>query len=141
MSAAQLLSNVRRRGGAVAAVFIDLDKFKSINDTFGHEEGDRVLKFVAAYLRETFRESDVVARVGGDEFVVIAWLMDKEHVESLRSRIITSHQVRTATGQELHVSFTVGITVKESDQEISVAGIVSAADALMYQAKTRPSLQ
>jgi PleD family two-component response regulator len=68
----QLLNVARRSGQPVAIVFVDLDRFKQINDTFGHAEGDRALVATAAVLRRSLRETDIVARIGGDEFVALA---------------------------------------------------------------------
>ena len=127
--------NAQRRGGVLAVVFFDLDGFKPINDNFGHQEGDRVLCHVADYLRATFRESDVIARVGGDEFVVLAWMADVEDLQKIKARLKTRHSMTTARGDVYEVGMSVGYAVHDPKKEGDLLGLISRADTAMYENK------
>jgi len=131
----QYWSNAQRRGGVLAVVFFDLDKFKPINDNFGHQEGDRVLCYIADYLRKTFRESDVIARVGGDEFVVLAWMATEQDLEKIKARLNTRHSMTTATGDKYEVGMSVGYAVHDPKAEGDLLSLISRADTAMYADK------
>lgn len=131
----QYWSNAQRRGGVLAVVFFDLDGFKPINDNFGHQEGDRVLCFVADYLRATFRESDVIARVGGDEFVVLAWMADAQDLDKIKARLKTRHTMTTASGDVYEVGMSVGYAVHDPKAEGDLLALISHADTAMYANK------
>ncbi|OGT23118.1 MAG: hypothetical protein A2342_00455 [Gallionellales bacterium RIFOXYB12_FULL_54_9] len=117
-------------------LFIDLDRFKSINDAYGHELGDGLLKVVAQRIREVVRESDTVARLGGDEFVAI--LHDCHDVDS--SKLVVEKIRQTVnepiilSGHELNVSAAIGISFYPEDGE-TVVDIIRNADVAMYRAK------
>jgi len=126
----------QRHQTLVAAVLIDLDNFKTINDTFGHEAGDAVLKVVARRLQATVRDSDTVARLSGDEFVMV--LVDQP---SLRYTLRMVERVsRTLTmpvafgGNEIPVGASLGVAAFPHDGRTS-ADLVRAADMAMYRAK------
>jgi diguanylate cyclase (GGDEF)-like protein len=127
--------NAQRRGGVLAVVFFDLDDFKPINDNFGHEEGDRVLCFIADYLRATFRESDVVARVGGDEFVVLAWMAQAEDLDKIKARLDTDHRMTSGSGDVYTVGMSVGYAVHDPKNEGDLLSLINKADTQMYQQK------
>jgi diguanylate cyclase (GGDEF)-like protein len=127
--------NAQRRGGVLAVVFFDLDDFKPINDNFGHEEGDRVLCFIADYLRATFRESDVVARVGGDEFVVLAWMALAEDLDKIKARLSTDHRMTSPRGDVYTIGMSVGYAVHDPKAEGDLLGLISKADTQMYEHK------
>ena len=88
----QELRRVTDEGDSSALIFIDLDEFKFINDSLGHAAGDRLLVQVAGLLTERTRESDVLARFGGDEFVVVARSVSEEEAESITQSILTGMQ-------------------------------------------------
>ena len=81
------LADGNRRSGCIAVVYLDLDEFKAINDRFGHDGGDAILKQVADRLRSATRAGDCVGRIGGDEFMIVSTIGDSTDVESLADRI------------------------------------------------------
>ncbi len=119
-----------------AVLFIDLDHFKVINDTLGHEAGDALLKQTAARLRESVRSGEVVARLGGDEFVVLCQdAVDLADIDSLASRILQAviRPVRLLD-QECRVSASIGVAVYPGDGD-SERTLMKSADTAMYTAK------
>ncbi|MDB5838545.1 MAG: hypothetical protein JWQ23_497 [Herminiimonas sp.] len=133
----QAVSFARRHQRIVATAFIDLDNFKPINDALGHAMGDTVLKAVAARLKSCIRGSDTVARIGGDEFVLI--LVDEpgsENVADLVERVRESiAQPILVNDHELAVSASIGVSVFPLDGDNPTA-LMHAADVAMYHAKT-----
>jgi diguanylate cyclase (GGDEF)-like protein len=126
-----------RSGKKVAILFVDMDRFKEVNDTFGHQVGDRLLKAVAIRLSGLVRPGDTLARMSGDEFVILCEdLDDAEMVEALASRIDTSLAVAfNLSGQEVRVSASVGIAFSGPGVDVPER-ILQDADAAMYQAKS-----
>ncbi|HEY6864197.1 MAG TPA: EAL domain-containing protein, partial [Burkholderiales bacterium] len=126
----------RRRSRSLAVMFVDLDRFKVINDTLGHEAGDEVLCEVARRLRHTLRASDVVARLGGDEFVVmIPELESSLQAETAARKVLGSMlPPMMAAGRELSVTASIGICLYPQDGEDEQA-LMKNADAAMYRAK------
>ena len=122
----------------VGILFIDLDRFKNINDTQGHETGDQLLKVVAQRLRKCVRDADVVVRMGGDEFVIIfRGISSYEEVTRSANRIIESLKapVRIAERQ-LQASASLGISIYPRDGS-SMVELLKHSDMAMYQAKDR----
>lgn len=119
-----------------ALAFLDLDNFKHINDHFGHEAGDAVLREVAARLRASMRDEDTVARLGGDEFVLlINEQPNPAHVADLLERIRRSISVPVVVaGKEIIPGTSIGVAIFPDDGD-SVSHIIRAADAAMYHAK------
>jgi len=120
-----------------ALAFLDLDNFKHINDTFGHEAGDTVLREIAARLRDSMREEDTVARLGGDEFVlVIAEQSDVTQLAYLIERIRQSVSAPiNVAGKEILPGTSIGVSLFPQDGR-TVDHVMRAADAAMYHAKT-----
>jgi len=129
-------SLARREDRRIALLFVDLDGFKLINDTLGHELGDEVLREVANRLRDTVRETDLVARVGGDEFVLL--LHGHEHRDSaaqVAERVIAEiERPLLLGGQDIALSASVGIAVFPEDGDEH--RLLAAADLAMYEAKS-----
>ena len=125
-------------GEKVAVLFIDLDRFKAINDTLGHHIGDGLLRSVAARLTQAVRSRDTVSRLGGDEFVVVMRdVAGREDVQQLVERrlIPLIRQSHPVEGHELNVSCSVGIAVYPEDGG-DIDELMRRADAAMYEAKT-----
>jgi diguanylate cyclase (GGDEF)-like protein/PAS domain S-box-containing protein len=126
----------RRRAQTLALLFVDLDRFKPINDSLGHHVGDLVLKEVGARMQEAVRETDTVARIGGDEFVVI--LEDvggKEAIVRVTQNILSSLQRPIAVEEhEFVVTASIGITLYPRDAH-HADGLLHRADLAMYEAK------
>lgn len=129
------LEQVLERHEPAAAVFIDLDRFKPINDLFGHDAGDQLLRQVADRLRATVRPHDLVARVGGDEFVVLVdHLDDLSTAQHLCERIdrVLAEPYMLAEGPA-RVTASVGLSMTTGDS--TVTGLLADADRAMYEAK------
>jgi diguanylate cyclase (GGDEF)-like protein len=134
---AQMALQLARRTGQMAAVlFIDLDGFKGVNDTFGHEAGDHVLRQVALRLQASLREVDTVARVGGDEFmVVLGGLNDGRFAGEVAEKLIgaISEPIPYET-MNLAVSASVGVALYPIHAQ-DLAALRRIADQAMYRAK------
>ncbi|CAA7627366.1 EAL domain-containing protein [Magnetospirillum sp. SS-4] len=130
------LTHARRDGSLMALVFIDLDHFKVINDTLGHRVGDELVRHVARRIVGAVREGDTVARVGGDEFVVLLFAPDSEEVVAeVVSRLIAEvSRPLVIDDQELCVGCSVGIAVYPRDG-LDAPTLLMNADAAMYRAK------
>jgi diguanylate cyclase (GGDEF)-like protein len=133
------LTNAARQRRRMAVMFLDIDQFKVINDSLGHETGDHVLLGVAARLRSSLRLGDTAARLGGDEFAVL-----REHVDSVDDGTLIAERIRAAAsgalvanGVELAVTVSVGVVMVEPDTVISAEALLQAADTAMYRAKDR----
>lgn len=127
------LALAQRQELAIAAVFIDLDRFKEVNDTKGHAEGDKLLACVAGVLRQHVRVSDVVGRLGGDEFSMILSAMNyataQHYVNSLRLSLLNA-----MSEQGWPVTFSIGVACyQRAPKELD--SLLSDADALMYEVK------
>jgi diguanylate cyclase (GGDEF)-like protein len=134
----QALAIARRSGKSVAVMVLDIDKFKSINDTLGHDAGDHLLQQVAQRLQRNLRKTDTVARIGGDEFVVVlpeianrddAAVVAQKLVESLAEPMDLGHQC-------VHATTSIGIALFPQDGEDAVI-VQKKADDALYRAKDR----
>lgn len=132
----QALRTARRERQQLAVMFIDMDRFKDINDTLGHPVGDALLVKVSARLMEVVRESDIVARLGGDEFVVVLTGMDAAMaVTTIAGKIIHAlEQPYHAVGHTLNSSASIGISLFPGDGD-NVETLMKNADTALYHAK------
>jgi diguanylate cyclase (GGDEF)-like protein/PAS domain S-box-containing protein len=133
---AQALKEARRDGGKVAVLFIDLDRFKVINDSLGHSFGDEVLRSVARRLQAGVRESDTVGRLGGDEFLIVArQVKDPSDAAQVAEKVV-AHLASpfTVGGQSFVVTPSVGISLYPDDAD-DAEGLIRCADIAMYNAK------
>lgn len=123
--------------GKVAVLFLDSDRFKYINDTFGHASGDRVLVTIAARIKQQLREGDLVARLGGDEFAILLKpLRNSSDAMHIADNIIAAmaQAIELPTGNSIVTSLTIGVAVFP-DHAIDAVSLVGAADEAMYRAK------
>jgi len=132
----QAMCSARRRGGQVGVLFLDLDRFKHVNDSLGHSVGDRLLQEVATRLRRSVRRSDTVGRLGGDEFVVVLpELAALESASTSAAKLLSALAVPYAIGSDhLHVPASIGISVYPDDAE-DADTLLENADTAMYHAK------
>ncbi len=128
------LSNRTQRG--LILIYADLDNMKQINDTLGHEQGDRALVSTAEVLKKTFRHSDVIARVGGDEFAILALEAKAESLDALRKRL-NENLRKTAynTDSMQKLTFSLGIIYYNPEKPHTIEELLKRADALMYEEK------
>jgi diguanylate cyclase (GGDEF)-like protein len=135
--AGRLLRNLyrERRGGLL--MYIDVDDLKIVNDTLGHEAGDRLLKATAWALRCACGESTIVGRIGGDEFALLARQTSAESYDLLRQRIRSAVATSNVTGQTPALSLSVGVADFDPLRPASIASLMNRADRAMYQEKLR----
>jgi diguanylate cyclase (GGDEF)-like protein/PAS domain S-box-containing protein len=134
----QMLSSARRDGGLVAAILLDMDNFKQFNDTLGHAIGDRLLVEIASRLRESVRASDVISRLGGDEFLIIVPDIDTAMSVSaiaskIRRALAEPHQIDSHL---LYATATLGISLFPSDGD-DAETLIRNAETAMYKAKSQ----
>lgn len=132
----QAIKRAKRLGNRLAVYFVDIDNFKLINDSHGHQFGDEVLKSVGRRLQQVMRDVDTVARLAGDEFTVVAEnIEDNEQVAGLGHKILRCFdEAFSASGQSLEVSASIGVGVYPDHGE-DILSLMDGADAAMYKAK------
>jgi len=132
---AQSIQVAARQHGGFAVLFVDLDGFKGVNDTYGHQTGDRLLAEIAKRLRASVSPDDTIARVGGDEFVLLAHIDDPEDAGVLAEKLVEAlRETVCVAGHALHVSGSIGIAVYPADGQDQDT-LMTNADAAMYHAK------
>ena len=126
----------KRKKYPASLVYLDLNKFKPINDNFGHAEGDKALVAFAELIRSNFRDSDIFARLGGDEFVVLLTDTPVENVEDVLIRFdsaVNHYNQQAQRGYD--VCYSIGIAAFDPERHASVEDLLAEADTLMYQHK------
>ena len=133
-----LLEKAARYKIGVAAVYFDLDEFKIVNDTMGHEIGDAALKRVADCMTEAARRHDLIGRLGGDEFVLVMYDCDESAARSLAQCVVDAVGAQPLSKEDRSITLSISAGVlwtRAIGDEVSIETLVSAADELMYQAK------
>jgi diguanylate cyclase (GGDEF)-like protein len=126
----------KRTGKSMLVGFFDLDHMKHINDTFGHETGDSALMATADILKKIFRNSDIISRWGGDEFIVLMINAETGNIESIEERIINSiNNYNEYAEHQYIISLSWGIVIWDPAIQSSIDDVISQADELMYQNK------
>ena len=126
----------RRRKSPVLLAYIDIDNFKDINDTFGHEEGDKVLKEVVKLLKFTLREIDIICRMGGDEFLLIfpdSSLQDASLIKERLNKNLT--ELNQTLKKPYKIEFSMGLSCYDPDNPQSIDELIRIADKKMYEEK------
>ena len=138
---ARHVAHARRYGAEGAVLVVDVDRFKRVNDTFGHTTGDRVITSVARVLRRRLRTTDTLARLGGDEFAVLLPKADRREAEIVARRLVEAVRAQADPGEaaghddRAGVTISVGVAVVDGRTELSAEGAVVDADLAMYDAK------
>ncbi len=128
-----LISKAKRKETKIKLVFLDLNNFKQVNDIFGHEEGDKVLKKVANIIKNSFREYDLVARYGGDEFIVV--LEDNgDNVNLFKIMDRINKRIKDLF-EKYKISLAWGYV--SSDETLNIEELIALADGRMYQNKNK----
>lgn len=133
----QSMSNVERTGRSLAVAYIDLDRFKEVNDTYGHEMGDDLLVAAANRMKSLMRSVDTLARIGGDEFVAVYGnISDEEEIHRIIKRLLDAvSQEFYVGGRPLSISISIGVTFYNKGDEIDADQLQRQADQAMYEAK------
>lgn len=139
----QTINRARRSGSGFALLYLDLKRFKVVNDSLGHAAGDQVLTQIASRLRRAVRDQDTVARVGGDEFTVLLTELDgRDDAERGTNRIVTALEDPVDLGRStVPVEAAIGVALcltKETADRASVTELIRRADDAMYDVKDRP---
>jgi diguanylate cyclase (GGDEF)-like protein/PAS domain S-box-containing protein len=134
--ATQYLKIVNRMKNTIPILYADIDHLKTINDTFGHQEGDRAVIEAARILKETFRESDVVARIGGDEFVVMPATINNASLDTVLARLHKNISlVNARAGRRYEISMSYGIAFYDPEQPCGIEELLNRGDKMMYEDK------
>ncbi len=130
------IAHVRRNNFSMAVLYLDLDGFKEVNDTLGHDVGDKLLCMVAARLLEAVRQEDTVARLGGDEFVIVLWDLNVDNdVSSLVSKVIRSvSQPYRIQGRDVSITVSIGVSIYPMNGAAAET-LIKSADLALYEAK------
>lgn len=138
--AQQQLKIAQREDWELVLLFADLDSLKNINDNFGHTEGDRALKSIAAVLIKTFRTSDLIARLGGDEFIVLALNAPAAGVQKMKTRLKSNLDRHNSQNRYYQLSLSIGIAQFDPKHETSLETMIVEADKALYDNKRKKRL-
>ena len=134
--AEQRLKLAKRQRRGIFMLYADVDGLKTINDTLGHQEGDMALADTANLLKATYRESDIIARIGGDEFVVIPAGSSGDDIEIITARLQKNLDHHNATeNRKYTLSISIGIAYYDTENPCSIDELLATGDRLMYEQK------
>lgn len=128
-----LFNLCQRENRSLSLLFFDLDQFKMINDQFGHDEGDKVLKFFSEVLQKNFRKSDLIARLGGDEFCILCYGLKEADVGKLMQRL--RPEVARFPSKQFQIHFSVGLIEYDEAKHPDFHSLLVAGDQKMYAHK------
>lgn len=130
------INHASRFGKCISLIFCDLDNFKPINDTYGHNVGDEILKRVANYLKKTLRKEDTICRFGGDEFVILVEELDNfEYLDNILKKINNiTNEACVIEGHTINIGMSIGASIFPEDG-IDATELIKSADEAMYKAK------
>lgn len=135
-NAQSIICNPANEGKNAIVVFADMDNLKVINDRFGHDDGDYSLKTIADILIRSFRTSDIIGRIGGDEFAVFALLNNTDNVNVILNRInVTSEKINKKCPKPYYINMSIGIYPFVCSQDIQLSDILDNADEMLYKQK------
>ncbi|MBD3241530.1 MAG: diguanylate cyclase, partial [Chitinivibrionales bacterium] len=134
----QQLTMANRTKRGLLLFYVDLDDMKQINDSYGHQVGDRALLDTADLFRKSFRKSDIIARIGGDEFAIMAVETAQNGREAILKRLQDNMVAfNTTEDRPYHLSLSVGIAAYDANNPSTIEAFLDQADRLMYEEKTR----
>lgn len=131
---AEALERAKLKHTWVGLLYVDIDHFKAVNDTYGHLEGDRLLIRVAQLLKDTLRETDVVARIGGDEFIAVLPSMREPDIAVVRAEALLATVSQPGDPDFPQASLSIGVAVGDGSHDADQ--LLAMADAALYRAKT-----
>lgn len=119
-------------------IYADLDHLKQINDLFGHQEGDFAIKKAASYLQDSLNATDVIGRIGGDEFAVVAIIKNENMAQEIRDKIILKSKLfNQSSDKPYYVDLSVGYVAYKWNEKLEINQLLSAADLMLYESKTK----
>ena len=134
----QQIKTANRRNTLVTLFYLDIDRFKYINDTFGHNEGDKILKKTAKLFKSTLREVDIICRIGGDEFLLILPDTSPEKALRIRERINKNlEKLNRSLNKPYKISFSIGLSCYNPSNPLSIDELIRIADENMYKEKKK----
>ena len=135
------IEKARKTHQAIGLMMIDIDNFKHLNDNFGHQNGDIVLKAIANILRDSSRDGDFVCRYGGEEFSIILTQTDQQQsyaiAERIRQQVANYQFPKFSSDQHLNVTISIGLAISQPDGSKTKEALIAQADKAMYTAKSK----